>query len=389
MGGQEHAREIPLVIGFLGDLTGMPATDRPPLRDRRFVQLAAGPIREAAALSGSDNVAHRLLQLIELADADGAIRVRALDVTKAELAADFQRAPSIDQCALWKLIYEHEYGTFGGEPFGMMLADFSFTHGALDVAVLENFARIGADASCPFIAAASPRMFGLERWESFLHSERLESLFCSKAYADWHALRERDEARFVTLTAFDSALDVGAALIGAYARTGQWADAAASTNGATSGKADVHTLRRHGFLAGSAALREACTVQRPRRYHQPERTAEAATMARLSHVLTSSQFLRAVTCLARDRIGSYCLRADVESVLNRWIEGYVHDGKPTDGDDVPQRPALLAAKLQLQDVLGAPGQVKVMLDLQVDLADLEFSGLTRHAMRTVNVLGLI
>ena len=386
---QESAREIPLVVGILGDFTNIPAADRPPLQDRRFVQLAAETIRETAAARGPEDAVHRLLRLVELADADPTIRVRALDVTKAELAVDLQRAPSIDQSALWKMIYDREYGTLGGEPYGMMLAAFSFTHGATDVAMLENFAKIGADASCPFIAAASPRMLGSEQWEAFERPERLDSLFTSKAYADWRALRDLDEARFVTLTAFNDALDTGAALVEAYAKSGRWMDSGASAidaRTAVSDKAAVQALARHGILAGSATRWEACTVQRPRRYHQPERTAEAETMTRLSHVLTSAQFLRAVTCMLRDKIGTWRSMAEVESLLNGWIQNYVHDVDPTDNASFSESRPLSAAKLQLRDILGAPGQIKVTLDLRINLPDVEFAGVTRHAMRTVNVI---
>ena len=145
-------------------------------------------------------------------------------------------------------------------------------------------------------------------------------------------------------------------------------------------------LFRFGILAGSGALCDAYTVQRPRRYHQPERTAEAETITRLPHVLTSSQFLRAVTCVMRDMIGTFRKMAEIESLLNGWLQDYVHDGEPTNSASVSENRPLSTAKTQLRDILGAPGEIEVILDLRINLPNIEFTGITRHAMRAVGVM---
>jgi len=45
------------------------------------------------------------------------LKIRVLNVTKKELLRDIEKAPEFDQSALFKKVYEEEYGVFGGAPF--------------------------------------------------------------------------------------------------------------------------------------------------------------------------------------------------------------------------------------------------------------------------------
>jgi type VI secretion system protein ImpC len=386
LGGSTRMVEVPVVVGVIGDFGLMPSEGRPALRDRRFKRLYAEDMQHLAASQGSGHPVQRLAPMVELADAIPPMRIGVLDATKAELAADLQSAPAVDQSALWKMIYEHEFGTFGGEPYTMMLVDFSFTAGSADVDILKGFARIGADASCPFIAAAAPRMFAAEQWDGLAEPERLDALFASRPYAGWHALRERDEARFVALTVFGDALDTGAALLRAYATTGLWTDAGPQAGDAARPGPEMQlddALARHGFLVSHAALRDARTAQRAKRYHQPETTALGELTARLAHVLTSSQFLRTVTCVARDAVGTFGTMADSEAMLNRWLQDYVDDGESADGDSARALRPLAEANLQLNDVIGAPGEIEAVLNLRINLPDVQSERCARYAMRSI------
>src|SRR4051794_39019553 len=46
------------------------------------------------------------------------LKIRVLNATKRELFKDMERAVEFDQSALFKKVYEDEFGTFGGAPFG-------------------------------------------------------------------------------------------------------------------------------------------------------------------------------------------------------------------------------------------------------------------------------
>ncbi|MCV4861296.1 type VI secretion system contractile sheath large subunit, partial [Escherichia coli] len=80
---------------------------------------------------------------------------RVLNVTKKELLKDFERSLEFDQSTLFKKIYEEEYGTFGGAPYGCLIGDYEFGNHPQDLALLEQIAGVAAAAHAPFISAAS------------------------------------------------------------------------------------------------------------------------------------------------------------------------------------------------------------------------------------------
>ena len=54
------------------------------------------------------------------------LKIRVLNVTKKELLKDLEKAAEFDQSALFKKVYEEEFGTFGGAPFGVLVGDYEF-----------------------------------------------------------------------------------------------------------------------------------------------------------------------------------------------------------------------------------------------------------------------
>src|ERR1017187_223530 len=65
-----------------------------------------------------------LKYLMDQSETSVMLKIRVLNVTKRELLRDMQRAPEFDQSALFKKIYEEEYGVFGGAPFAAMIGDY-------------------------------------------------------------------------------------------------------------------------------------------------------------------------------------------------------------------------------------------------------------------------
>lgn len=386
-GGGVESREIPLVVGVLGDFGRWGDADRPPLRERRFTPLSADDIDRAAA-RGHGNVP-ALTTLAELAVADPTIRVLALDVTKEELAADLQARS--DQSVLWSRVYEEQYGVFGGAPFAMMVAGFPVTRSAADLALLDGMARVGADAACPFIVTAAPQMFGIEQWDALPPPERLDWLYASRAFQEWRALREREYARFVAVTVQGDAHNVALSLLRAFMERELWSDSRRLAGSDSSGQRDQEegaALARYGFLPGGTPLREASTVQRPTRYFQPDRSAESECARRLTNVLTASRFLQAATCIGRDEIGGYSTLKEFGTKLNAWLHDYIDDRSGFRGDGHAARP-LADGSFTVRDVLGAPGKTEVVVDLRLTTDGVSRMPSTRHAMLTVLPLYLL
>lgn len=140
-----------------------------------------------------------LKYLVDRVDFRENIRVDMLNVRREELMDDFEDAPEISKSGLYRLIYSSEFGTFGGEPYAMVCANYDFGPSAQDIQLLRNCAAVSAVAHAPFIANAGPQFFGEETFDRLPKLQDIESLFEGLQYKNWHAFRESDDARNVGL----------------------------------------------------------------------------------------------------------------------------------------------------------------------------------------------
>lgn len=140
-----------------------------------------------------------LKHLVSQTECGHMLKVKVLNATKADFAKDFRVAPDYDQSALFKKVYEEEYGTFGGAPYAALLGDFEFSRTPEDLRLLEEFSHVAAAAHAPFIAAAAPRLFGLESFTEIGKPRHLGKLFETVEYTKWKSFRESDDARYVGL----------------------------------------------------------------------------------------------------------------------------------------------------------------------------------------------
>ncbi|MFC5473590.1 type VI secretion system contractile sheath large subunit [Paraherbaspirillum soli] len=128
------------------------------------------------------------------------IKIKVLNATKKELVKDFQSALEFDQSAVFKKVYEEEFGTFGGSPFGALLGDFEISRQPEDMYFIEQMSHIAAAAHAPFISSASPELFGLESYSELGKPRDLAKIFETVEYAKWKSFRESEDSRYVGLT---------------------------------------------------------------------------------------------------------------------------------------------------------------------------------------------
>jgi type VI secretion system protein ImpC len=128
------------------------------------------------------------------------IKIKMLNATKKELVKDFQSAIEFDQSTMFKKVYEEEFGTFGGAPFGALVGDFEITRQPEDMYFIEQMSHVAAAAHAPFITAASPELFGLDSHSELGRPRDLAKLFDTMEYYKWKAFRESEDARYVGLT---------------------------------------------------------------------------------------------------------------------------------------------------------------------------------------------
>ena len=127
------------------------------------------------------------------------IKVELLNCSKEDLLADFEDAPEVPKSGLYRIVYSAEYGTFGGRPFGAIIANYEFGPGPQDIALLQKCASVACMSHAPFMAAAGPGFFGLKDYLNLPNLKDLKSLFEGPQYTKWQAFRESEDARYVGL----------------------------------------------------------------------------------------------------------------------------------------------------------------------------------------------
>jgi type VI secretion system protein ImpC len=125
--------------------------------------------------------------------------VHLLNCSKSDLIDDFEDAPEIAKSGLYRLVYSREYGTFGGEPFGVMVSTYEFDPGPRDMNLLANCAAVAAMAHVPFLGNASPRFFGEDSFEGLATYSDIRAIFETPQYVRWKAFRDSEDSRYVGL----------------------------------------------------------------------------------------------------------------------------------------------------------------------------------------------
>ena len=141
-----------------------------------------------------------LFYLVVQTETSAGLRIRVLNVTKKELSKDLENCSEFDQSNFFKKIYEEEYGTFGGDPFGAFIGDYEFGPNPQDMELLEKISNVVAAAHAPFISAVSPQMFDAESFADLPSIRNMNAIFDSVEYAKWKSFRDSEDARFIGLT---------------------------------------------------------------------------------------------------------------------------------------------------------------------------------------------
>ena len=128
------------------------------------------------------------------------LKIRVFNVSKRELLKDLERAAEFDQSALFKKVYEDEYGMFGGSPIGVMIGDYEFSNHPQDLSLLEKISNVAAAAHAPFIAAAGAELFGWDSFTELIDVRDLAKIFDRVEYAKWRSFRDSEDSRYVGLT---------------------------------------------------------------------------------------------------------------------------------------------------------------------------------------------
>jgi len=127
------------------------------------------------------------------------LKIRVLNASKRDINRDLTRAVEFDQSQLFKKIYENEFGTPGGEPYGALVGDYEWTTHPDDVDTLRLMSNVAAAAFAPFISAAGASMFGFRDWTDLSRPRDLAKIFETQEYIKWRSFRDSEDSRFVSL----------------------------------------------------------------------------------------------------------------------------------------------------------------------------------------------
>jgi type VI secretion system protein ImpC len=140
-------------------------------------------------------------QLVKGTNFKANIMIDFIDVSKAELAEDFENnAVDITGSALFKKLYIAEYDQYGGRPYGNIVGLYETNHTPADEFWIRTMGRISAASHAPYIGSVSPQFFGCEDMEELSAIKDLEGLMAHPKYGSWNKLRESEEAAYVGLT---------------------------------------------------------------------------------------------------------------------------------------------------------------------------------------------
>lgn len=138
--------------------------------------------------------------VVERTDFRENIKFDILSIKKDELLDDFDQAPEVVQSGLYKHVYAAHYGQFGGEPVGAIIANYEFGPSTPDIRLLQYVSSVSAMAHAPFIAGASPEMYGVKSNLQLPSVKELSSVYESPRFRKWNSLRETEDARYIGLT---------------------------------------------------------------------------------------------------------------------------------------------------------------------------------------------
>jgi type VI secretion system protein ImpC len=141
-----------------------------------------------------------LKYLLDQSETGTQLKIRIFNASKKDLLRDLQRAPEFDQSAMFKKVYEEEYGIFGGEPFGALVGDYEFSKHPEDLELLEKVSQVAAAAHAPFLSAASSELLNLPSYTALDQPRDIGKIFDSTEYAKWKGFRESEDSKYVCLT---------------------------------------------------------------------------------------------------------------------------------------------------------------------------------------------
>src|SRR5271157_4618118 len=166
----------------------------------RLISLQLNEVMHHPSFQKLEGTWRGIKHLLDQSETNDGLKIKLLNVSKRDLLKDLQRAPEFDQSALFKKVYEEEFGVFGGAPFAALVGDYEFGRGPEDIELLERISQVASAAHAPFMSAASSELLNLSSYTQLGAPRDIGKIFDSTEYAKWKSFRQSDDSRYVALT---------------------------------------------------------------------------------------------------------------------------------------------------------------------------------------------
>jgi type VI secretion system protein ImpC len=164
-----------------------------------LISLQLNEVMHNAAFQKLEGTWRGLKYLVSNTETSEMLKVKIFNASKKDLLRDLQRASEFDQSAMFKKVYEEEFGVFGGHPFGALVGDYEFGKAPEDIELLEKVSQVASAAHAPFISGGSAEMFNLDNYTELGAPRDLSAIFGTTEYAKWKSFRNSDDSRYLAL----------------------------------------------------------------------------------------------------------------------------------------------------------------------------------------------
>ncbi len=136
----------------------------------------------------------------------GQVRIRILDMTWQQLSDDLNLSFTLQDSSLYRRIYQQEFSTSGGHPFGLLVVDHAVTadldpvSGHDDLYTLQLLGQLGHEALCPTLLPVAEDFIGTGDPDVWTDPERVRRILTSDDFSGWRRLRSEQASQFIGLT---------------------------------------------------------------------------------------------------------------------------------------------------------------------------------------------
>ncbi|MGB1275172.1 MAG: type VI secretion system contractile sheath large subunit [Nannocystaceae bacterium] len=177
----------------------VPMVDRVIAEIDQRISAQVNEILHAPAFQAIESAWRGLKFLVDRVDFRENIEVEVANLSKAALQEDFEESPERTKSGLYRMVYSSEFGTHGGKPYGLIVANYQFGPGAQDLELLADCGAVAAMAHAPMISNVGPEMFGARSFVEVPRLRDIRSLLDGPQYARWRSLRDSEDARYLGL----------------------------------------------------------------------------------------------------------------------------------------------------------------------------------------------